>query len=202
MRMLGKLVHPMQPVDAERAVDHNAARHQANSANEIGVGASEKRRQMLVVQEKLKRIPAKTIARCRRPHPVAGVTRFDEMDLGFDGCIKAWQRPDFRSTFVDPPQETWTFPPSRPHICAQVGNSAEHHARIDGLNHIRRGEANRNAQGQVHKNMGLDKGSQQIVIGIKKDDIFARTRLETLLRGEALTTGFFPSHYFRARTFS
>src|ERR1700730_16361558 len=115
MRMLGKLVHSMQPVDGERAVDHNVARHNVNAANEIGVGASEKRGQMLVVQEKLKRIPAKAIARCRSPHPVADVARFYEMDLGFDRCIRTWQRPDFGSTFVDPPQETWTFSPSRPH---------------------------------------------------------------------------------------
>src|ERR1700730_19453284 len=111
----------MQPVDAKRAVDHNAARHQANSANEVGIGASEKRRQMFVVQEKLTSTPAKTIARCRRPHPVAGVARFDEMDLGFDGCTRAWQRPDLRSTFVDLPQETRTFSPSRAKLFAEVG---------------------------------------------------------------------------------
>ena len=121
------------------------------------------------------------------------------MDLGFDGCIRAWQGPDFRSTFVDPAQETWTFSLSRPHIFAEVGNRAEHHARIDGLNHIRRGEADRNAQGQVHENMGFDKGTQQKIIGIKKDDIFARTRRETFLRREALTAGIFPPQYFRVR---
>src|SRR5438046_1498398 len=118
------------------------------------------------------------------------------MDRGFDGCIGAWQRPDVRSTFVDPSQETWTYSPSRPHIFAQIGNGAKYHARIDGLNHIRRGKADRNAQGQVDEYMGLDKRSQEIVIGIKKDDIFAGTRLETFLRGKALTAGILPPHYF------
>ena len=50
--------------------------------------------------------------------------------------------------------------------------------------------------------MGLDTGSQQIVVGINKDDIFARTRRETFLRREALTAGIFPPQYFRVRILS
>ena len=40
--MLGKDIHPMQPVDGERAVDHNASHQQAHSANEIGIRAAAK----------------------------------------------------------------------------------------------------------------------------------------------------------------
>jgi hypothetical protein len=119
------------------------------------------------------------------------------MDLGFDGCARVWHRPDSRRVFFDWPQETWTFTSSRPHVFAKGGISAEHHARIDGLNHIRGRQSNGNAQREVHENMRLDKGAQETVIGVEEDNIFPRTRLETLLRGKALTAIVLPPHYFR-----
>ena len=51
MRMLGKYVHRMQPVDGKRTVDHNAGRHDIDAAKELGVGAMAQHGQMLVVQE-------------------------------------------------------------------------------------------------------------------------------------------------------
>src|ERR1700730_3175110 len=136
MRMLGKLVHPMQPVDGERAVDHNAARHYIDAAKEVGIRATAQHGQILIVQEEPECVPAKTISRRWCTDPAAGVARVDEMSLGFDRSARAWQRPDSRSTFVDPPQETWTFSSSRSHEFTHVGDGADDHARTDGLNDI------------------------------------------------------------------
>src|ERR1017187_7388056 len=109
------------------------------------------------------------------------------MDLVLEPCLGTAQGPDFGSAFIDPPHQTGSYSSSRTHVAAQTVNCPQNHTRIDRLNHVGRGKPHGYAQRKMNENMGCDTGWKQKIVGVEENGIFARTCLEALFRGEALT---------------
>ncbi|HEY8067141.1 MAG TPA: hypothetical protein VIF40_20805 [Methylosinus sp.] len=192
-------ISAVNSIDGEGGVDERDAAQQTHAFVEIGVAVKSQIHARTVAEEQCQRIFPEAISRGRRINPILPSMRVDEMNTGFDiAQRRSFEWPEVGGK-VDGAQALLAHSTSRRDVVAEGAPRRSDDAAIRGLQHIRRGEADRRPQRKMNEDVRFDECRKQHVVGVEKDDVFTGARGEAGPEGGGLPQIFFMADYFDLR---